>query len=110
MKNKSLMAGSLGPIILKLLRENGRMYGYQITQEVLELTEGELIIKEGSLYPTLHRLEAQGLLTHEYVEVSNRMRKYYRLTPEGETEAVSSLEEIHRFLHHLGVILKPKPD
>jgi len=103
------MSGSLAPIVLKLLQDHDRMYGYQITQEVLEMTDGELLIKEGSLYPTLHKLEAQGLLIHEYIEVSNRMRKYYRLTPKGEEEAVSSLEEVQRFLHHLGNVFKPKP-
>jgi PadR family transcriptional regulator PadR len=58
--NKSnLYKGCLEPIILKLLRENKRMYGYEITRKVKEITSGEFQITEGALYPLLHRLEAE---------------------------------------------------
>ncbi|PZQ82413.1 MAG: PadR family transcriptional regulator, partial [Flavobacterium johnsoniae] len=47
MKNSQLYKGSLTTIIMKLLGENGRMYGYEITQKVKEITKGELNITEG---------------------------------------------------------------
>ena len=62
MKKSQLYKGSLNTIIMKLLEENGRMYGYEITQKVKELTIGELTITEGALYPSLHKLEADDLL------------------------------------------------
>jgi DNA-binding PadR family transcriptional regulator len=55
MKRSSLYKGLLEPIILQLLKDNGRMYGFEITQKVRLLTEKELKITEGALYPLLHR-------------------------------------------------------
>ena len=65
MKNSQLYKGSLNTIIMKLLEENGKMYGYEITQRVKAITLGELTITEGALYPALHKLEAEGLLDVE---------------------------------------------
>ena len=62
MSNSKLYKGSLSTIILKLLAENNKMYGYEMTQRVKELTQGELTITEGALYPALHKLEADGFL------------------------------------------------
>ena len=61
MKNSQLYKGSLNTIIMKLLEENGKMYGYEITQKVKAITQGELNITEGALYPALHKLEAEGI-------------------------------------------------
>ena len=71
MKNSQLYKGSLNTIIMKLLEENGKMYGYEITQKVKALTQGELTITEGALYPALHKLEAEGLLDVEIERVDN---------------------------------------
>ena len=84
MKNSQLYKGSLTTIVMKLLEENGRMYGYEITQKVKEITKGELKITEGALYPALHKLEAEGVLEVEIENVDNRLRKYYKLTETGE--------------------------
>lgn len=62
MANQKLYKGSLQTIILKLLEKQDKMYGYEITRKVKELTKGELKITEGALYPALHKLEAEGLL------------------------------------------------
>ncbi len=104
MTDKQLYRGSLSTIILKLLSEHDRMYGYEITQHVKQLTEGELAITEGALYPALHKLEAQGLLTAEYEQIKGRKRKYYSLTPKGKKETVLKLEELARFIQHMQLI------
>ena len=70
--NQKLYKGSLQTIILKLLEEKEKMYGYEITQKVKELTKGELQITEGALYPALHKLKADGLLEVEVAKVGNR--------------------------------------
>jgi len=108
MNNSQLYKGSLSLIILKLLEENKRMYGYEITQKVKEQTNGELVINEGALYPSLHKLEAEGLLTVSIEHVGNRPRKYYALTEKGETETVSRLEELTDFVKHMQLLLNPK--
>ena len=108
MKNSQLYKGSLNTIIMKLLEEQGRMYGYEITQKVKEITKGELNISEGALYPALHKLEAEGLLDVEVEKVDNRLRKYYKLTEKGTTETVNRLAELEEFIKNMQTIVNPK--
>lgn len=108
MANSKLYKGSLNTIILKLLEEGGKMYGYEITQKVKALTKGELHITEGALYPALHKLEALGLLDVEVAKVDNRLRKYYRLTEQGEKETLSRLAELEEFIRSMEQLLNPK--
>jgi len=108
MGNQKLYKGSLQTIILKLLEENDKMYGYEITQKVKELTKGDLQITEGALYPALHKLEAEGLLDVEITKIGNRMRKYYKLTEQGTKETVNRLAEMQEFLKNMQHLVNPK--
>ncbi|MBR9758298.1 MAG: PadR family transcriptional regulator [Algicola sp.] len=108
MSNSKLYKGSLNTIILRLLSENNKMYGYEITQKVKELTKGALKITEGALYPALHKLEAEGLLDVEVQRVDNRLRKYYKLTEKGHRETVSKLNELERYIETMQALLNPK--
>ena len=108
MKNSSLYKGSLNTIIMKLLDEKGRMYGYEITQKVKTITLGELNITEGALYPALHKLEAEGLLEVEVEKVDNRLRKYYKLTEKGTKETVNRLADLEEFIKNMQNIVNPK--
>jgi len=106
--NNELFKGTLQTIILNLLSENERMYGYEITQKVKAITQGELLLKEGALYPALHKLEADGLLDTATEIVGNRVRKYYSLSKSGEKEVVNKLQEAKDFIAHLQVLLNLK--
>ncbi|MDE1193193.1 MAG: helix-turn-helix transcriptional regulator [Arachidicoccus sp.] len=107
--NKSILyKGCLEPIILKLLNENRRMYGYEITQRVKDLTKGELNISEGALYPLLHRLEAEGILEAEMENIGNRVRKYYSLTKDGKKQKSAAMSELQNFIDTLQLLLNPK--
>ncbi len=108
MKNSSLYKGSLTTIIMKLLEENGRMYGYEITQKVKLITQGELNITEGALYPALHKLEGEGLLEAEVEKVDNRLRKYYKLTENGQKETVNRLSELEDFIRNMQTLVNSK--
>lgn len=108
MKSKNLFKGSLTTIILKLLAENGKMYGYEITQKVKKLTEGQLQITEGALYPALHKLEADGLLDSEMDLVDNRVRKYYKLSESGQKETVVKMKEMDEFVQIMQSLINPK--
>ena len=110
MKNTQLYKGSLTTIVMKLLEENGRMYGYEITQKVKDITKGELKITEGALYPALHKMEAEGILEVEVENVDNRLRKYYKLTQKGTTETVNKLAELEEFIKNMQSIVQPKLD
>jgi DNA-binding PadR family transcriptional regulator len=108
MQRNQLYKGSLSTIVLKLLKDNKKMYEYQIAREVEKITAGEMVITEGALYPTLHKLEAKGLLSVEMKMVNNRRRKYYFLTEKGKKETMSLLNEMKTFIQHMDLLLNPK--
>jgi len=107
-----LLSGTVEMLILDVLAR-GDSYGYQIAQTVLSQSDGYFQLKEGSLYPALHRLERQKLLRGYWVErggeanaagkgvarggTSGGRRKYYRLTPKGRTALKAKRAEWQRF-------------
>lgn len=108
MHSPELLKGTLQTIILKVLKDNGKMYGYEITQLVKELSEGRILLTEGALYPTLHRLESEGLLKTEVIRIGKRVRKYYALTAEGKLEAKGRVSDFIDFIKTMSVILQVK--
>lgn len=86
MISKNLMAASTKPLILTILSQ-GEMYGYQIIQNVIDISGGMLEWSEGMLYPVLHRMEKENFILSQWKMSSNgRRRKYYRLTEFGQKE------------------------
>lgn len=108
MYSKELVKGTLRTIILKLLSENGQMYGYQITQRVKDLTDQKIQLTEGALYPTLHKLEAEGLLVTETKTIGKRVRKYYTVTSTGDAKAASMTNEFVEFVQTMLLLLNPQ--
>lgn len=108
MVSRELLKGSLKSIVLKLLAENGRMYGYEITQKVALLTEGQITLTYGALYPVLHKLEKEGALITESEVINNRNRIYYKLTKTGNETAREKIKELEDFVKTIGMILKPE--
>jgi DNA-binding PadR family transcriptional regulator len=108
MNASPMLKGSIQTIILKLLEDNEKMYGYEISQKVKEITDGAIILKEGTLYPALHKLEAEGLL-ETYTEVfENRVRKYYSLTQQGKQEVSFKMIDATAFINNLQLLLNLK--
>lgn len=107
--NGDLFKGTLSTIILNLLEQHGKMYGYEITQKVKAITNGGFNLKEGALYPTLHKLEAEGLLETSSELVDGRVRKYYELSSDGQAVAVNKMEEAREFIKNLQLLLNLKP-
>lgn len=109
MYSKELLKGTLKPILLRLLQERDSMYGYEIVQAVKQMSLGKIVIKEGSLYPLLHALLAEGVLLAESRKVDGRTRKYYSLSQKGKGEADAVLSELEDFIGTLRLILHTKP-
>jgi PadR family transcriptional regulator PadR len=113
MYSQELIKGTLKTIVLSLLSEHDRMYGYEITQHVKEKTAGEILLTEGALYPTLHKLEALGFLKTEKVSIGKRVRKYYRLTKSGNKQANDKVIEFRKFSETMNDLLNsfnPNPE
>lgn len=107
MSKNHLYKGTLTSVLLKLLAEEGRMYGYELSKRAKELTNGDLDITEGALYPALHKLEAQGLVDTEVEMVGKRSRKYYKLTETGGKEAKDRIAELKEYAQNLQLFLNP---
>ena len=113
MYSQELIKGTLKTIVLSLLSEHDRMYGYEITQHVKDKTAGQIQLTEGALYPTLHKLEAEGFLTTEKVSIGKRVRKYYRLTETGNKQANDKVVEFRKFSETMNDLLNnfnPNPE
>ncbi len=110
MYSKELLRGTLNTLVLQVLRQHGRMYGYEIAQKVKEQSEDRILLKEGSLYPILHKLEADGHVTVQDQHIGKRLRRYYALTENGKTEAASQVSELQAFMMTVRRFIDPLPD
>jgi len=107
MYSRELLKGTISAIVLQLLSKQDRMYGYEISRKVKELSDGKIQLKDGSLYPALQKMMADGLLSFEAEEVSGRTRKYYALTKKGRQEHIIYVSELRDFIETLNRIVFP---
>jgi PadR family transcriptional regulator, regulatory protein PadR len=108
MYSKELLKGTLSVIVLKLLSERERMYGYEMYQQVKELSDGKILLKDGSLYPALQKMTSDGLLSFKEESVGGRTRKYYYLTKKGQKEKVVHVDEVKDFINTINKIVFPE--
>jgi PadR family transcriptional regulator, regulatory protein PadR len=109
MVSGEIIKGSLKTIVLKLLKEEGRMHGYAITRKVEELSGGKIRLTYGALYPVLHKLESEGALVTASENFNNRTRIYYSLTPKGDKLVIEKIRELTEFIDSLQSIVNAKP-
>lgn len=83
MISKELVAASTVPLVLAMLGR-GESYGYELTRQIQEMSEGQIAWSEGMLYPVLHWMEQQGLIESEWRVEQARKRKYYRIRADGK--------------------------
>ena len=107
MASNDLLKGMLKPIILKLLLEKGKLYGYQMTQLVSEITAGQVELTFGALYPILHKLELDGFVKTESELFNNRNRIYYSIAPKGRSKAKEKVIEFEEVVNTLKIFFKP---
>jgi PadR family transcriptional regulator PadR len=105
-KRAPLLQGTLDLIVLQLLRAEPTN-GYELAQRIHAISGDALIIKAGSLYPSLYRLEARGLITAKWMGTdAGRRAKVYSLTAAGRKALVEQRDEWARFSSALGAILR----
>lgn len=98
---KDALQGALDLLILKTLGR-GPDHGYGITCSILAASGSQLRVEEGSLYPALRRLEADGLVEAEWRTTENKRRaRYYRLTRRG-TKHIRAVED--RWREHTSAV------
>lgn len=95
--DKTLVTRSTAMLLLKLL-ENEDMYGYQMIEELARRSDDTFSLKAGTMYPLLHDMQNQGLITaYEKAAESGRLRKYYSLTDEGRKALEVKTQEWQEF-------------
>jgi PadR family transcriptional regulator, regulatory protein PadR len=102
-----LLQGTLDLLILRTLLA-GVAHGHAIAKHIQRISEDMLQVETGSLYPALHRLEAQGWVTASW-ELSDKGKraKYYRLTPRGRKQLASEQSKWQAFSRAMGLVLNP---
>jgi PadR family transcriptional regulator, regulatory protein PadR len=83
------LRGHLDLVLLATLRATGPVHGYGLITALSTGSEGTFDLPEGTVYPALHRLERDGLVTSTWSEGSGRARRVYALTKQGR-EAITS--------------------
>ncbi len=111
--NKELMRGSLNMMILSILAEESQ-YGY-LLQQKLKVASREMVdLKAGTLYPILHRLEADKYIRSRWDQSTGRKRKWYDITATGKKQLTKQASEWQTYVeciqNLLGQVnLSPKP-
>ena len=101
-----VLRGSIDLLVLKTLSLE-RMHGWGISQRGQQISQGVLEVTQGSLYPALQRLEKQGLITSDWGTTdNNRQARYYRMTAAGKRALGVELESWRRFAAGLEAVLR----
>jgi PadR family transcriptional regulator PadR len=89
----NLLQGTLDLLILKALGP-GDLHGLGISRRIEQITQGTFLVKPGSLFPALHRMEEAGWLSSFWGESENNRRaKFYRLTKAGKNQLKLETEQ-----------------
>lgn len=103
-----IVRGTLDLILLKTLAW-GPMHGVGIIRWIEDVTDRQLLVEEGALYPALHRLEAREWLSAEWgLTESGRRAKYYGLTPSGRKQLTSETSRWNRYAIAMARILSAR--
>src|SRR5579863_5570526 len=102
-----LLQGTLDLLILRTLRA-GPTHGHAVAKHIQRTSEDLLQIETGSLYPALHRLEAQGLIAASWdLSDKGKRARFYRLTPRGKKHLMAEQSKWRAFSRAVGLILNP---
>ncbi len=100
-----LLQGTLDLLILKTLRTES-LHGWGIAQRILELSNQQLAVNQGSLYPALHRLEDRGWVCAAWGRTENNRRaRFYQLTPAGTRQLTIEADGWQRFSAAMNAVL-----
>lgn len=94
--DKGYMSGSSRMLVLNLLSEKS-LYGYELIKTLKQRSNDVFDMKEGTLYPILHKLENEELISSSNQEVSGRVRKVYHITEKGRRVLAKEKQEWREF-------------
>ena len=105
-RQAELMKGTLDLLVLKTLELEPR-HGVGVADRIQQITSGTFVVKPGSLFPALHRLEQEGFTKGEWGETpEGRRAKYYRITAAGQRQLATEKKNWARVVLAIGLILE----
>ena len=106
-RQTELLKGTLDLLILRALEVESR-HGLGVAERIEQVTRGAFVVKPGSLFPALHRLEQQGWLAAEWKTSEKGQRaKYYRLTRAGKKQLLAEQSKWERLLKAIRLVMRP---
>jgi PadR family transcriptional regulator, regulatory protein PadR len=106
MPKPGMPSGALAMLILRVLN-SGPLHGYAMAQRIHVLSSSVLEVEEGSLYPALQKILLKGWASAEWgISETNRKVRFYRLTPAGEKQLQSELNDYARVTEAIQSVLR----
>jgi transcriptional regulator len=100
-----LIQGTLDMLVLKALALEP-MHGWGITERIQQWSENVLNVNQGSLYPSLYRLQRQGWITSEWrTTENNRRARFYKLTASGQKQLAEERRNWERLSRAVNLVL-----
>lgn len=101
-----LVQGTLDLLVLRTLAL-GPMHGWAIASRIKQVSNEALQVQQGSLYPALHRLEQNALISAEWAESeNNRKAKFYSLTAAGKQRLEEELAQWDRLSSAINLVIR----
>jgi transcriptional regulator len=108
-RDDGLPPGTLVLLILRVLASR-RLHGYAIAQKIAALSDAELSVEEGSLYPALQRMLRSGLVKAQWeVSATGRRVRVYQITPRGRSHLEREVSRFERMLEGIRLVLALEP-
>lgn len=104
--DSEFLRGSLDLVVLSALAD-GAKYGYLIQQKIVETSRAQVQLPAGTLYPLLHKLEAEKLVRCRWDDSTGRKRKWYELTTTGRKRLQERTRQWHLYADCLRELLAP---
>lgn len=104
-RNEVLLPGTLDVLVLQVL-STGSLHGWGIAQKLKLLSRDVLQVQQGSLYPALHKMEAEGRISSEWKQTEEgRQAKFYSLTRNGRSHLAAERSRWERLSSAVGLVL-----
>jgi PadR family transcriptional regulator PadR len=106
--DSDLLRGNTDALLLALINEHGRTYGYQLIKDIQVRSQGFFRFRDGTVYPALRKLENEGLIRGEWMRLPNgQERRYYAITDKGREFLAERLRMWQSFASAMELVLRP---
>jgi PadR family transcriptional regulator PadR len=104
-ERSGVVAGTLEMLILRTVSLRS-LHGYAIAQHLAQVSDGVLLVEQGSLYPALERLLNKGYVTAKWAESpTGRQARFYTITSSGRRQLTEEFEEYHRLSYAIARVM-----